>query len=29
MRAIDIHTHPILRDDKRGRAGADELIARA
>ena len=29
MRAIDIHTHPILRDDQRGRAGADELIARA
>jgi hypothetical protein len=29
MRAIDIHTHPLLRDDRRGRAGADELIARA
>jgi predicted TIM-barrel fold metal-dependent hydrolase len=29
MRAIDIHTHPILRDDRRGRAGADSLIARA
>jgi uncharacterized protein len=29
MRAIDIHTHPILRDDRRGRAGADELIASA
>ena len=29
MRAIDIHTHPILRDDQRGRVGADELIARA
>ncbi len=29
MRAIDIHTHPILQDDRRGRQGADELIARA
>jgi len=29
MRAIDIHTHPILRDDKRGRAGAEQLISRA
>lgn len=29
MRAIDIHTHPILRDDRRGRAGADELIESA
>ncbi len=29
MRAIDIHTHPILRDDRRDRAGADELIAGA
>jgi hypothetical protein len=29
MRAIDIHTHPLLRDDQRGRRGADELIARA
>lgn len=29
MRAIDIHTHPILKDDRRGRAGADSLIARA
>ena len=29
MRAIDIHTHPILRDDRRGRKGAAELIARA
>jgi len=29
MRAIDIHTHPILKDDKRGRVGADRLIARA
>lgn len=28
MRAIDIHTHPILRDDRRGRTGADRLIAR-
>ncbi len=29
MRAIDIHTHPILRDDRRGRAGADQMLARA
>src|SRR6478735_1344737 len=29
MRIIDIHSHPILRQDKRGRAGADQLIARA
>ena len=29
MRAIDVHTHPILRDDRRGRPGADQLIARA
>ena len=29
MRAIDIHTHPILREDRRGRAGAGELLARA
>lgn len=29
MRAIDIHTHPILRDDRRGRAGAEQLISRA
>lgn len=29
MRIIDIHTHPILRQDKRGLAGADQLIARA
>jgi len=29
MRAIDVHTHPILRDDRRDRTGADELIARA
>lgn len=29
MRVIDIHTHPILRDDHRGRAGAEQLIARA
>lgn len=29
MRAIDIHTHPLLRHDHRGRAGADSLIARA
>lgn len=27
MRIIDIHTHPLLRQDKRGRAGADQLIA--
>ena len=29
MRAIDIHTHPILRDDARGRKGAAQLLARA
>jgi predicted TIM-barrel fold metal-dependent hydrolase len=29
MRAIDVHTHPILRDDNRGRAGAAQLIRRA
>jgi len=29
MRVIDIHTHPILRQDHRGRAGAEQLIARA
>jgi predicted TIM-barrel fold metal-dependent hydrolase len=29
MRIIDIHVHPILRQDGRGRAGADQLIARA
>jgi predicted TIM-barrel fold metal-dependent hydrolase len=29
MRAIDVHTHPLLRDDQRGRAGADQLIRRA
>jgi predicted TIM-barrel fold metal-dependent hydrolase len=29
MRIIDIHTHPILRHDRRGRSGADQLIARA
>jgi predicted TIM-barrel fold metal-dependent hydrolase len=29
MRAIDVHTHPILRHDHRGRAGADQLIGRA
>ena len=29
MRAIDVHTHPILRQDSRGRAGAAQLIARA
>lgn len=29
MRAIDIHTHPILRDDRRDRAGADALIRSA
>lgn len=29
MRIIDIHTHPLLRQDRRGRAGADQLIARA
>ena len=29
MRAIDVHTHPLLRDDRRGRTGADALIVRA
>jgi predicted TIM-barrel fold metal-dependent hydrolase len=29
MRIIDVHTHPILRDDHRGRAGAEQLMARA
>lgn len=29
MRAIDVHTHPLLRDDHRARAGADQLIRRA
>lgn len=29
MRAIDVHTHPILRHDRRGRAGAAQLIQRA
>jgi predicted TIM-barrel fold metal-dependent hydrolase len=29
MRAIDVHTHPILRQDNRGRAGAAQLIERA
>jgi predicted TIM-barrel fold metal-dependent hydrolase len=29
MRIIDVHTHPVLRHDRRGRAGADQLIARA
>jgi predicted TIM-barrel fold metal-dependent hydrolase len=29
MRIIDIHAHPILSQDHRGRAGADQLIARA
>lgn len=29
MRIIDIHTHPIFRQDKRGPKGADELIRRA
>lgn len=29
MRAIDVHTHPLLRDDQRGRAGAAQLIRRA
>ena len=29
MRAIDIHTHPFYRDDRRGFAGAAELLARA
>jgi predicted TIM-barrel fold metal-dependent hydrolase len=29
MPAIDVHTHPILRHDERGRAGAAQLIGRA
>lgn len=29
MRAIDVHTHPILRHDQRSRAGAAQLIRRA
>jgi uncharacterized protein len=29
MRIIDVHTHPILRDDQRGWQGALELLARA
>lgn len=29
MRVIDIHSHPIFRQDHRGRAGAEQLIARA
>ena len=29
MRIIDIHAHPILRHDRRGPAGAEQLIARA
>jgi hypothetical protein len=29
MRIIDVHTHPILRDDGRARRGAAELLARA
>ena len=29
MRAIDVHTHPILREDHRGRKGAAQLLARA
>lgn len=29
MRIIDVHTHPILRDDHRGRTGAEQLLARA
>lgn len=29
MPIIDVHTHPVLRQDKRGRAGAEQLIARA
>lgn len=29
MRVIDIHTHPLLRQDHRGRAGSEQLIARA
>ncbi len=29
MRAIDVHTHPILREDHRGRRGAVRLLTRA
>jgi predicted TIM-barrel fold metal-dependent hydrolase len=29
MRIIDIHAHPMLRHDRRGRAGAEQLLARA
>lgn len=29
MRIIDVHTHPILREDQRGPAGAAQLIRRA
>ncbi len=29
MRAIDVHTHPMLREDHRGRTGAAQLLARA
>lgn len=29
MRVIDVHTHPIFRQDKRGAAGAAQLIRRA
>ena len=29
IRAIDVHTHPLLRHDHRGRAGAAQLIGRA
>lgn len=29
MRIIDVHTHPILRHDRRGSKGADQLIRRA
>lgn len=29
MSAIDVHTHPLLRHDHRGRAGAAQLIGRA
>lgn len=29
MRIIDVHTHPILRLDRRGRKGAAQLLARA
>lgn len=29
MNIIDVHTHPVLRHDHRGRAGADALLRRA